>query len=434
MAEANAGSFNFVHAADLHLDTPFSGIHELAPHVAEELREASLAAFDDIVNLALERRSAFVLFAGDIYDGAERGVRAQARFRAGLELLSNEGISSFVVHGNHDPVETGWSAISSWPARTTVFSAQEVECVPVVRDGNLLATVQGISYRARKVTENLALGFSRPDGPGVHVGLLHCNVGDVDGHGNYSPCTLSDLRRSRLDYWALGHIHASEILAEGSGPADPWIVYAGNTQARSLKRSERGAKGVFVVPVVDARIGRPEFVPCDRVRFQQIACSIDDVADLPTLIDRLTGAAENSLAEADGRSVVLRARLTGRGPLHADFSRSGYLDELRRVLRDGAGFSRPFLWWDELEDATRSPVTRDEIRRRRDFGSDLLATFDARSDNTSTRLALADRLAGEAPGIVMSDLRRIIDDDEAVSELFDRALALAIESISADES
>ena len=115
--------FSFVHAADLHLDTPFKGIGSTAPGVAEQLREASLTAFDFLVDLCLERRAAFLVIAGDIYDGPERGLRAQLRFRDGLARLSAAGIPSFVVHGNHDPVETGWSAIGGQLARTGARSS-----------------------------------------------------------------------------------------------------------------------------------------------------------------------------------------------------------------------------------------------------------------------------------------------------------------------
>ncbi|MGP8163321.1 MAG: metallophosphoesterase family protein, partial [Acidimicrobiales bacterium] len=115
MTDSPKASFCFVHAADLHLDTPFRDVHDLPPFVADALREASLQAFDAIVELALERRAAFVVIAGDVYDGPERGLRAQVHFHKGLALLAGEGIPSFVVHGNHDPVTTGWSAVSSWP-------------------------------------------------------------------------------------------------------------------------------------------------------------------------------------------------------------------------------------------------------------------------------------------------------------------------------
>src|SRR5579871_5781784 len=75
--------FCFVHAADLHLDTPFEGVRASAPDVADALADASLAAFDSIVALAISRRAAFLVVSGDVYDGPERGVRAQLRFHRG---------------------------------------------------------------------------------------------------------------------------------------------------------------------------------------------------------------------------------------------------------------------------------------------------------------------------------------------------------------
>src|SRR5659263_433463 len=90
-------AFCFIHAADLHLDTPFEGVAGMSGDVAERLRDASLEAFDGVVRLAVDRRAVFVLLAGDLYDGAERGVRAQLRFLRGLEVLSAAGIPVFVV-------------------------------------------------------------------------------------------------------------------------------------------------------------------------------------------------------------------------------------------------------------------------------------------------------------------------------------------------
>ena len=118
--------FRFIHAADLHLDTPFEGIAGPAPKVAEALREASLQAWDRLVQLALDEEVLFVLLAGDIYDGADRGVRAQIRFVNGLRRLDQAGIRTFIVHGNHDPL-SGWSAVHEWPATVTIFGSRAVE-------------------------------------------------------------------------------------------------------------------------------------------------------------------------------------------------------------------------------------------------------------------------------------------------------------------
>ena len=57
-------------------------------------------------------------------------MRAQLRFRDGLQRLSDAGIRSFVAHGNHDPVEEGWSAIDRFAELVTVFGAGEVRSVP----------------------------------------------------------------------------------------------------------------------------------------------------------------------------------------------------------------------------------------------------------------------------------------------------------------
>src|SRR3989304_3453460 len=117
--------FSFVHAADLHLDAPFEGVGRVPPAVAELLRDASLDAWDALVRLTVERGAALLLLAGDIYDGEERGVRAQVRFRGGLETLAAHGVQVCIVHGNHDPLE-GWSAIDVWPPWVFVFGSADV--------------------------------------------------------------------------------------------------------------------------------------------------------------------------------------------------------------------------------------------------------------------------------------------------------------------
>ena len=73
MVTTSTSEFCFVHAADLHLDTPFRGVQQVSGEIASELREASLNAFDTIIDLTLERNAAFLLVAGDVYDGAIRG-------------------------------------------------------------------------------------------------------------------------------------------------------------------------------------------------------------------------------------------------------------------------------------------------------------------------------------------------------------------------
>ena len=59
----------FVHAADIHLDSPLRGLERYEGAPVDELRGATRRAFENLVDLAIEDEVAFVLLAGDLYDG-----------------------------------------------------------------------------------------------------------------------------------------------------------------------------------------------------------------------------------------------------------------------------------------------------------------------------------------------------------------------------
>lgn len=372
--------FCFVHAADLHLDTPFEGLRGVAPEVGQVLREASLDAFDALVELCLEVEAAFLVVAGDVYDGAERGLRAQLRFRRGLERLSGAGVAVFVVHGNHDPTEEGWSALREWPPGTRVFGSERVEGVPVERDGERIATVYGISYAERDVTANLSLAFPRRGKApaaeaGLRVGLLHCNAGGDADHAPYAACSPGDLAAADIDYWALGHVHARRVLCES-----PWIVYPGNLQGRSPRASEQGAKGALVVRVepgaAGPRVAGVEFRALDRVRFLPVELDVSPFADLGGVERALQERADALRDEHPGRGLVLVARLVGRSALQRDLMRPESPVELLESLRDGRRGEDPFVWWAALSGDVRLPIDRAGLRERDDLAAALLSLAD----------------------------------------------------------
>ncbi len=362
--------FRFLHAADLHLDTPFTRLTDVPEPIAAALRDASLQAFDHLVDEAISAEVAFVLFAGDIYDGAERGVRAQLAFRAGLQRLSTAGIKSFIVYGNHDPVREGWSAVSDFPEGVTVFSPDEVGRVEVVIDDLVAATISGISYAKAQTTENLVERFPKATGKGFHIGLLHANVGGQSDHQPYSPCSLDDLRSGGYDYWALGHIHRRAELGDGH----PLVVYPGNLQGRSPKPSERGAKGAVLVDV-DGTEATTSFVPLDAVRFEQLEVDIAGLS-LDGLEQALVDAAADRLAAAEGRSLLVRAVVGGRGDLHDELAPLDRRAELLERLRDLSRLSAPFVWWDDLTWNTHPIIDVAERTAGDDFVADLLREVD----------------------------------------------------------
>jgi len=380
--------FRFLHAADLHLDTPFEGIEQVSPEVAGALRDASLAAFDDLVECAITRKAAFVLLAGDIYDGVDRGVRAQLRFLRGLERLSGNGIGVFVVHGNHDPLG-GWSAIRKWPPGVHIFGSDAVESFPFEIGGGRGAVIHGISYDVPGVRENLALKFRAAEGPGLQIGLLHCHVSGSSEHAPYAPCSLEDLCKTGMDYWALGHIHRFGILRE----KEPWVVYPGNLQGRSPKPSERGAKGACLVEVKDGVIESVSHVALDRVRFCALDVDIEEAGDLAELSVLLDSRAERLREENEGRGLVVRVFLTGRGRLSGELKREGAREGILRDLREEWEGRDPFLWWESVRDETRLSLDLEVVRRRGDFSAELLELADSlKSDPEPLRGFLTSRV------------------------------------------
>ena len=409
----------FLHAADLHLDTPFTARGRYPEHVAAVLRDASLGAFGRLIDAALAHQVAFVVFAGDIYDGADRGLRAQIAFRDGLARLDAAGIRAFVAHGNHDPVEEGWTAIKEFPALVTVFPAGEVASVSFEVEGGGPVTVHGISFATAHEVDNLALRFTRPATPGLHVGVLHANVGADPAHDPYSPCSVADLRAVGLDYWALGHVHARRVLHR-----EPWIVYPGNLQGRTIRATEAGPKGALLVDISAGRVSEPQLLACDLVRFASVEVDATGL-EADGLLAALLAAGDDARAEAEGRSVLLGATIVGRGGLHERLRSTSLATELRAELRAAAGTATPFLWWDDVAVATRAEIDTAALRDRDDFLADVVGT----SERLGAALAADDPRLAWVEG-VSADILRLASASgllPTVDELWAEATELALD-------
>ena len=409
----------FVHTGDLHLDSPFLGIGQAAPErVANALRDATLRSWDRIVGLALDQHVNAVFVAGDVFEGANRTLRAQIAFRDGLERLARERIPSFVVTGNHDPL-SGWEPAVAWPELGHRFGADEVTSRPILRDGTELARIHGISYAVRDVTRNLAADFRRTGDETFAIGLLHANVGGQAGHQNYAPCSLSDLAASGMDYWALGHIHRHGILRA----ADPTVVYCGNPQGRDP--GEADPRGCYLVDVDERGRIRPEFRPMDVVRWQRLTIAIDGITTDDGLIQAVGGAVE-AAADAAGRSIVALVTLTGRGPMHASLERAGFLTDLHQLVRERFGVGDPFAWLDSIRNETRPSIDLGARREAgdllgealREFGRSRAAVRDGQEADLHDLLAdlyeqprVRRVLAGARPAT--TDLLALLDSAEA---------------------
>jgi DNA repair exonuclease SbcCD nuclease subunit len=95
-------SFKFLHAADLHLDSPLIGLSCKSVDFAKRVETASRQAFDNLVRLAVEEKCRFVVLPGDVFDRDLRNFETGLFFAVGMKRLAEAGISVFLSLGNHD--------------------------------------------------------------------------------------------------------------------------------------------------------------------------------------------------------------------------------------------------------------------------------------------------------------------------------------------
>jgi DNA repair exonuclease SbcCD nuclease subunit len=431
-----ADNFCFIHASDLHLGTPFTGLAETNEGVASVLKQASLEAFKNICRLALDKKASFLLLAGDIYDGLERGAYIQLKFHAELQKLSDAGIATFVVHGNHDPITSGWTSIDRWPKLVKFFSnKQKTEICAIESPTGLLASVQGISYKTRDTSENLSLRLKRPKEDGFHIGILHCNVAGVSSdHQNYAPCSIEDLKNTQLDYLALGHIHKHRILSGEPFSKAPWVVYAGNSQGRSPKSSELGPKGACLVSVSDSCVTSLEVIPCDLVRYLNIEVDVKGLTGLDQVKETCLDTIDHYIEMHSGRSLMIRAKLKGPTPLYRELCEYSALHEIADALNENLDINSTFAWWDTIENDTTPPLEMNTLLERDDFLSDLIKTSEELkktllADSNTYKDCLKDNLSNEC----QSTIREILDNPETASELIDAGLYHSINQLYKEE-
>ncbi|MBT3381425.1 MAG: DNA repair exonuclease [Lentisphaerae bacterium] len=356
--------FTFIHAADLHLDSPFKGVSASATEhrdIVDTLHAATWSAFDNLVALCQQEQAAFLLLAGDVYDGADRSLRAQLRLRDRLAQLGEAGTHTFWVHGNHDPSDSHQSSIG-WPDMVHRFDSDTPETRLATHEGAPIAEITGASHRSRSERRNLAAKMSPGDHDVPQIALLHANVGATSNHANYAPCKLSDLREAGFDYWALGHVHEHAVLA-----TNPHVIYPGSLQGLSVR--EPGPRGC-VVATVDTETRRVEtrFVPLDSVRWAVIDIPLNEIETIDALEQDLQAAIDGELTAAKGRPIIVRARLTGESDMWRELQDAHEMEGILEQLREWTVALAPWAWVQDLRVVCRPPIDLGQVMK----GNDLL--------------------------------------------------------------
>jgi exonuclease SbcD len=328
-------SFRFIHAADLHLGSPFQGLALKDAAIAELFIEASRRAFSGLIDQAVERKVDFFIVAGDVYDGDWKDNKIGLFFNREVARLERAGIPVFLLKGNHDAE----SVITK-----TITLPKNVSEFPVNKPGSfkldhLKVALHGQGFAERSAVDNLALAYPKPEQGWFNIGVLHTSLTGREPHAPYAPCSVEDLRSRGYDYWALGHVHDFEIVAE-----DPLVVFPGNLQGRSIR--EQGAKGAVLVTVEDGRITHERIIT-DSARFAGLVVLVEPDDNIPAILRRIENALEDVVERMEDRPLALRIRLTGKSRFRNEVMARA--EDFRDEVQAACHRSHEDIWLEKLE-------------------------------------------------------------------------------------
>lgn len=355
----------FIHASDLHIDSPLCGLDSYIGAPVERLRGATRQALIALVELAIDQRVDLVLLAGDIYDGNWSDFRTGLFFRKQMVRLTREGIRVFIVKGNHDA-----ESLITRPLPPVegvhVFSSRSSQTVELE---DLSVAIHGRSFPKGAVTEDLVPDYPDPVAGRFNIGILHTSLSGRVGHDTYAPTTVEILTDKGYDYFALGHVHAREIVKE----TNPRIVYPGNLQGRRAR--ETGPKGCELVVVSGGRIESSEFQALDVVRWQQVNIDASPLNNVNDLSKAFKEHASALVRDARDRLHAIRVILRGQSKLsEIEAEHPGAITAAVQAATQD--FDDADIWIEEVRLDIQSSIDRKVMAERQDAIGEVVRLVD----------------------------------------------------------
>lgn len=385
--------FKFIHAADIHLDSPLKGLERYEGAPVDEIRGATRRALENLVELAIEGNVDFVLLAGDLYDGDWKDHNTGLFFVSQMSRLREANIPVIIVNGNHDAANRMTKSLRL-PDNVELLSHTRPQTATTKQLRELGVAVHGRSFAKAAEYDNLARDYPEKQSGLFNIGLLHTSLAGAEGHEPYAPCTLDELRRKQYDYWALGHVHNREILCH-----DPPVVFCGNSQGRHIREPE--AKGCYLVTVDERGNTKLDFQPLDVFRWT--LCEVDasgaqHVDDVPELF---AGELAKLTRQHPELPLAVRVVVTGRSQAHKQLVAEplAWTNHIRATALDVA---RGSVWVEKVKFRTAATHNLNEAARVDGPLGELLRYFNELSDDDRQLSELSQELA---------DLRRKLPDE-----------------------
>ncbi|WP_026689693.1 metallophosphoesterase family protein [Alteribacter aurantiacus] len=345
--------FSFIHAADIHLDSPLKGLEKYEGAPVDRIRHATRDALSNLVNVAIEEQVAFVVIAGDIYDGDWKDYNTGLYFASQMSRLQKEDIPVYLIRGNHDAQSLITKELAL-PDNVYEFPVDKPDTVTLE---HLNTAIHGQGFSTRSVTDNLSKNYPEKVEGYFNIGLLHTSATGREGHENYAPCQLSDLIDLGYDYWGLGHIHLREVLYE----RNPVILFPGNIQGRHIRES--GNKGCTLVKVKENQVKHYEHRSLDVLRWALCEIDVTGSETFEDVLDQIRIQLQDIQSQHNGLFIAVRVIVNGTTNVHQEMvaDKDHVINNIRSLALE-TGFGD--VWIEKVKIDTKRVIDVDELKEQ----------------------------------------------------------------------
>lgn len=283
-----------LHFADAHIDMANYGRLDAESGLPLRVMDF-LRSLDEIIDSAIQNKVDLVIFAGDAYKDRTPAPTFQREWGLRMMRLSNAGIPTILVMGNHDisPRSGRAGALEEYNTlevpnifiadKPTLYTPQQINGLPVqiialpwiFRSGLVAFTGMEIKDKGEiaeameeRINGLLAGWLEQVDANLPTILTAHATVQGAVYGGERTIMLGSDLvlsgslvKNPRFDYVALGHIHKAQDLNQGSHPP---VIYPGSIERVDF--GEAGDKKFYVIAEVEKGRSQYQWMELKHIR------------------------------------------------------------------------------------------------------------------------------------------------------------------------
>ncbi|RCS54821.1 DNA repair exonuclease [Bremerella cremea] len=334
----------FLHTADLHIDSPLRGLALRDETMMRTVQRATRTALERIIDLALKEKVAFVLIAGDLFDGEWKDMHSGQWAAGQFRRLDEAGIGVYYIRGNHDAVSQIQRKIR-WPDNVVELSHDKPDTI-ILEDYGV--AIHGQGFADQKVELDLAARYPARVPGMFNIGMLHTSLTGSEQHDTYAPTSLEVLKSKAYDYWGLGHIHLrnAEPLC-----VEPYVTYSGNPQGRHIR--EAGDKGCLIGEIEGETLKGVTFHPTDTLRWQELIVDVSEDKSLDAVLAKAGQAIQAQHARHAGLSSAFRLTFQGASKVHEELSDLIRRAEIHQQIFAAAESVDDEVWIEKIRFETR---------------------------------------------------------------------------------